>query len=339
MMVRLLRNPMFLIGALFIIGLFVSSLVYHVLKDDSIPVIGLLHDDDGELVPHPYSPTDHPPFGTEHFGRDLLTIMVIGAKYTLGIAFVTAFLRVFISSVIGVFVGMFVSKTKKLFAWLVDAGNYFPATLLAFFLLIWVLFYEKLYVGEYSLSFAEQGLIIVLVLTAIAIPTNSLLVLNETDRFLKKEFMEGVTVLGAGKRHILKKHLIPFLIPQLIMIYMRELIQVLLIMAHLGILRIFVGGMDVKEDMFRTPREYSLSNEWSGLLGLWWEFIWTGYPWITFIPVLAFTLTILAGKMTLTGFERELSRSASHRKRTRTNTKRPARTVNVTDFTQLSSKS
>lgn len=306
---RLLRNPMFMIGSLFILGLFFSSIGYYILQNDAIPVIRLLYDENGQLLTHPYGPADYFPFGADHFGRDLLILMLIGTKYTLGIAFGVAFLRLFFSSIIGVFLGMYVPRWKKWIASIVDATNYFPATLIAYFILVWVMLYGKRFGEGNAYSLSEHYFLFVVVFTAIAIPTISVLVMSETDRIMKKEFMEGVKVLGAGKLQMIKKHLMPYLAPQFFMIYLRELVQVLLLLAHLGLLKIFVGGFGVKEDMFRQAREYSISNEWSGLLGLWWEFIWTGSPWITAVPVLFFTLTILAAKMTLMGFEQEYGRA------------------------------
>ncbi|MGM7700461.1 ABC transporter permease subunit [Pseudalkalibacillus sp. Hm43] len=304
LMFRLLRNPMFMIGSLFIFGLFMASVGYYFFTNDHIPYVRLLYDKSGELLKHPYGPLDHFPMGTDHFGRDIFTLMLIGTKYTLGIAFVVAFLRLFFSSVIGVLLGMYVPKWKKWIASVVDATNYFPATLLAYFILVWVMLYERRFGGE-NPQFFDNYLLFVTVFTAIAIPTISVLVMNETDRIMKKEFIEGVKVLGAGKWQLVRKHLMPYLVPQFFMIYLRELIQVLLLLAHLGLLRIFFGGFDVEKDMYWVNREYSLSNEWSGLLGFWWEFIWAGHPWITGIPVLFFTVTILAAKMTLMGFEQE----------------------------------
>ncbi|MCF6136475.1 ABC transporter permease [Pseudalkalibacillus berkeleyi] len=306
--IRLLRNPLFMIGTLFILGLFFTSLGYYFFKNDEIPVIYFLFDENGEPIKHPYKPTDYFPFGTDHFGRDILYLMLIGTKYTLGIAFAVALLRLLISSTLGIFFGMFFGKMKKWVASIADAVNYFPATLLAYFSLIWVLLYERFYEGGYSLSFSKQFFIIVIVFTAIAIPTISALVMNETDRIMKKEFMEGVRVLGASKWQMIRKHLMPYLLPQFFMIFLRELIQVLLLLAHLGLLRIFLGGLGITKDMYDTSREYSISNEWSGLLGSWWEFIWAGHPQITAVPVLFFTLTILAAKMALMGFEQEYNR-------------------------------
>ncbi|WLD93607.1 ABC transporter permease subunit [Alkalihalobacillus sp. AL-G] len=302
---RLLRNPMFMVSSLFTLGILFSSIGYYFIKNDVTPVVGLLYDENGELLKHPYSPMDYPPFGTDHFGRPLLNLILIGSKYTLGIAFVVAFLRLCMSAVIGVFLGMFVPKWKKWIASVVDASNYFPATLLGYFILVWVMIYSKRFGNVYTYSLLEHYALFVTVFTLIAIPTISVLVMNETDRIMKKEFIEGVKVLGAGKRQIIRKHLMPYLVPQFCMIFLRELVQVLLLLAHLGLLMIFVGGYAYQKDMYNVTREFSISNEWSGLLGLWWEFIWAGSPWITAVPVLFFTVTILSVKMALIGFEKE----------------------------------
>lgn len=51
----------------------------------------------------------------------------------------------------------------------------------------------------------------------------------------------------------------------------------------------------------------SLSSEWAGALGMWWEYLWTSYPWIAFIPIILLTLLILAAKAMLESLDAVLS--------------------------------
>jgi peptide/nickel transport system permease protein len=135
------------------------------------------------------------------------------------------------------------------------------------------------------------------VLITFAIPTLTVLISSEINKILNYEFIESARTLGGSRYHLLMKHIKPYLLPQLFIIYFREFIQVMLLLAHLGVIGIYLGGGTSETDLFSKTKILSASNEWSGLIGTWWSFIWTTYPWIAFIPVLFFTFTISAGKL------------------------------------------
>ena len=59
---------------------------------------------------------------------------------------------------------------------------------------------------------------------------------------IRVEFAGCTIVLGGNRRHILRKHLLPFLKPRFVVLFLREAIQVLILLSHLGILGIFFGG-------------------------------------------------------------------------------------------------
>src|SRR5690606_6241549 len=122
-----------------------------------------------------------------------------------------------------------------------------------------------------------------------------------------KEFIECSRTLGASTWRIITKHIRPFLIPQLFVIFIREFIQTLILMSHLGILGIFIGGTVFKENLFGRSIPASSSGEWAGTLGMWWDYLWTSYPWIAFIPIIFLTLLILAAKAMLDSLENCLS--------------------------------
>ncbi|MGF2614504.1 ABC transporter permease subunit [Rossellomorea vietnamensis] len=308
---RLIKNPYFLLGFLFLFGLFGSSLVYYFYTGDHVPVIDLLKDKDGKFLPPPYSPLEFPPLGTDNFGHNVFILMLVGAKYTIGAAMAIAFLRVIPSVLIGLIIHFLFKKIKPILAGIVDASNYFPTTLLAFLLLNWVMSDGPLRnPDDFLYSFQELVVIYILILVAISIPSVSLLFSNEIESVMKKEFIDGARVLGAREFHFIKNHLRPFIVPQIYLVLIREFIATMLLISHLGVLGIFIGGSRVAEDLFGNNSFFSLAHEWSGSLGTWWQFLWTTYPWIAFIPVVFFTLTILAGKMMLVGLSKELEKSS-----------------------------
>ena len=303
---QLIKYKLFLFGAVLIGGTFLASLFYFIFFNDQIPSSPLLYDDNGRPLHAPYSGTVYPPLGTDEFGRDIAVVMLVGAKYTIGAAFLISLLRVVPATFIGVFIQLYLKGIKRPLKSVADSLTYFPITLLAFLLLNWVSLRGILF-EEGAPPSGIQIIIYVAVLSLIFIPINSVLIANEVELIYNKEFIACSRTLGAGKWRIITKHIRPFLVPQLWIILIREFIQTLILMSHLGILSIFIGGVVFKENLFGNRAAVSLSSEWAGTLGMWWDYLWTSYPWIAFIPIGLITLLILAAKGMLDSLEHQLA--------------------------------
>ncbi|MCA1060399.1 ABC transporter permease subunit [Rossellomorea aquimaris] len=316
-MIALWRNKLFMTGFLFIFLTLIGSLIYGWFFDNHIPVAELRFTEDGVKSP-PYSPWEYPPFGTNNLAESIFHILLIGAKYTLGVAFLIAALRFVISSVWGTLSELYLPKLNERTRPFLEAFYYYPVTLIAYLMLYWVLLSDGEFNGtdsEFTYGFGARVAIEILVLTLAAVPITSLTISKEVNLILKKEFMESVQVLGGNRRHILMKHILPFLKPQLVVIFLREMIQVLILLAHLGILGIFFGGGTMKEDLFQNMIFVSFSNEWSGIIGNNFRFLFTTYWWIAICPVFLLTLTVLAFKLMLEGYQNvEASSSKSLQK-------------------------
>lgn len=215
-------------------------------------------------------------------------------------------LRVVPALFFGIFLQFFLKWFKRPLKSIADSINYFPITLLAFLLLNWVSL-EGILMQEDVPSFGVQIAIYICVLSFIFIPLNSVLIANEVELLYSKEFIESSRTLGAGTWRIITKHIWPYLVPQLFIIMIREFIQVLILMAHLGILGIFIGGVVSKGSLFGRNVLTSRSSELAGTLGMWWDYFWTAFPWIAFIPITFLTVLILAAKAMLNSLESVLS--------------------------------
>lgn len=312
---RLFINKLFLSGFISISIMFLVSIFYFLMFNDRIPSTPLIYDSDGKPLPAPYSLKIFPPFGTDNFGRDLLIVMIVGTKYTIIAALIITFLRVFPSIWIGLFIHFFLQKIERPLKSIADAFNYFPITLLAFLLLNVILIQEvmifnvggELVEGPEPLPYWNRVVLYLAILASLFIPTNSILIANEVKSINNKEFIESSRTLGASNWRIVSKHIKPFLVPQLAIIFLRDFIQTLILMSHLAVLGLFIGGFTWKDDLFGHADKVSNSNEWSGLLGMWWNFLWTSYPWIAFIPVIFLSILILSAKGMMEGLTQVLS--------------------------------
>ncbi|KPL60337.1 peptide ABC transporter permease [Rossellomorea vietnamensis] len=301
MLKKLMKNPAFLVGFIFLFGMFGASLVYYVGWGDEVPKLDLMKNG-GEFMSPPYSPVEYPPLGTDNFNRNIFLLIIVGAKYTIGAALIITLCRVLPSVLIGLVLHFYLKPFRRIIDHIVDAANYFPPTLLSFLLLNWMLLEGPLYNPEgFPYDFTDKTVFYLVILIVISLPSLTLLFTNEYDRIMGQEFIDSAKVLGATKRHYIRNHIRPFILPQILLVSIREFMIIMLLIAHLGVLNIYIGGASFEVDLFDNPFLISLSHEWSGLLGGWWQFLWTTYPWISFIPVIFFTLTILSAKLMLIG--------------------------------------
>jgi peptide/nickel transport system permease protein len=298
---RLLKNPLFLVGFLIITTILSWSFYHQYVNDNEIRQVQWLLDENNDLLDAaPLPPSKDLWLGTDRAGNDLFTMLITGAKYTLIFTFVVAFLRVLFSLCIGILYGTFFIKYKRYVDGFVDAFHYIPLSLIALYILHPVLMETPM---GFTYSFTERMLLEALILTLLAVPVTSVLIGNEINEILKKEFILGAKTLGGSKLRILWKHVRPHLFARVSIIFGQQVIQVLLVLAHLGLFKLFLGGTDVCYGCLDDP-PVSMTYEWSGMLGdarIWLD---TNAKWIFYAPLLFFAVSILAMNFMIEGFKR-----------------------------------
>ncbi|PMC36382.1 peptide ABC transporter permease [Bacillus sp. UMB0899] len=301
-MLKLLKNPLFLIGFLFITGLMTISIIYTLIVNGEVQQIQILYDEKGEVTESsPLSPSLSPflPFGTDELGFDMLSKVIIGAKYTLFAAITIASLRMIISIALGLSLGFCSPKLNNYINSMIDGFNFIPLSLISLYLLS-----PFLYSGPngFSYSLNERILIEVIVLTALAVPVLAVLIGNETNELLKKEFIKCAKTLGGSKFYIVRKHILPILKVRFWILFGEQFKQTLIVMTHLGLFNLYFGGTEITYGSFADPPQ-SVTYEWSGLIGGTKNYIsWA--PWIPLAPIICFTLTILAITFMVEGYVR-----------------------------------
>jgi peptide/nickel transport system permease protein len=287
------RKILYFLSIGYISSLFLISIFYYLITGDVIPEVKLKFQDNNVLNP-PYSPMEHFPLGTDNKSNDIFYIILTGAKYTLGIALLISIFRVIVCLILGAVFGTYFSRVLKYIKGFIDSWHYVPTTLAVYLILYWILIQDALMDGQFTLTFSERVIIQISVMVLIGIPPLFYLLSNEFANIRKLEFIEGVEVLGGGKTYILFKHAPKFIIPKLRFIFLQEVVHVLLLLVHLGVMGMLLGGSVLTKDLFENEVFVSLTNEWSGLVGLWARYVWTTYAWMPFIPIVFLTVTILS---------------------------------------------
>lgn len=275
-----------------LIGLSIGNTVFN---NGEIRKVSILFDENGQVMAAPFPPSLKFLLGTDRKGYDLLHLIIEGAKWTIGAALLISSLRIILGLFIGIGIGRIPKKIYKYIEAFVDSFTVVPMTTIAYFLLSNVLVFAN---GSTPDPFYQRVAFQVMILIVLAIPTVAIYLSNEIKLLMTEEFVSASHVLGGTRKHVLIKHISPHMIPVLIILFMQQFVQVLVILVHLGILQVFFGGTIV----FFGGEIDSVTHEWSGLLGMYYKSLLV-HPWVPLVPMFFFAITIICSNFILKGIE------------------------------------
>ena len=167
-------------------------------------------------------------FGSDAYGRDLWSLVLVGARTTLAIVTLAGLARVALGSVLAI-IGSWSRSARLALDGLADLVSAVPSTVVAV-LLVLVLAGQ----GAPTLVFAGA-----LLVTGWAGPYR--LLRSELGRLRVALFTEGARALGVRRGDLLVRHHLPHLIPVLALSASQQIAAALVALAELGVLGIFVG--------------------------------------------------------------------------------------------------
>jgi peptide/nickel transport system permease protein len=246
----------------------------------------------------PYDPGVVFPLGSDILGRDLLSIVLAGARSTIGVVVLGGLARV----CAGVTLAALGDRWRPLRGVTDTAGDFvaaIPATLVAL-----VILKVLVKTGDASLPIFVS----VLLLTGWAGPYR--VIRSELDRLARAPFTEGAASVGLRPWRVFWRHHLPHLVPTLAINTSQQIVATLVLVAELGVLGAFVGSTRVIniEESLRVVRTGPVNfaqladpPEWGGLLASarTVDALWTT-RWLILVPGVAFA--VLAACIALIGF-------------------------------------
>ncbi|KAA0783920.1 ABC transporter permease subunit [Bacillus wiedmannii] len=282
------RDVRFWIGITFLSVLMIVSIGYTVFFDGNIRELTMMYNEKGELEAAPFSPSGKFWFGSDVKGRDLVQLIIEGAKWTVGASIIIAILRVIVGGGIGLLLGMYGKRSFPVISSFFDPFSIVPMVMISYFMLNEVLTFDS---GAEVVPLYLRVAFQIIVLVCLAVPTVMLYVAQEVKRIKKEEFMLAATVLGGSKWQKLRRHIWPHMLPSFLLLVAQQFVSVLLLLLHLGILKLFFGGTI----LFGLDAD-SVTKEWTGLIGQNFRHL-TTHTWIVLIPIAFYSMTILAGNL------------------------------------------
>ena len=159
------------------------------------------HFDGLTLYGEPMAPGGAYPLGTDLLGRDLLSRLLYGARTSLVIGVVANGIALAIGTLVGLTAGFFRGWVGSVLMRLTDLMMAFPALLLAICLA--AIFRPSLWIVAFVIAMVNW------VQTARVIYT-------ETTSLATRDFIAAERTMGAGTARILFRHILPHLVPTII---------------------------------------------------------------------------------------------------------------------------
>ncbi|MDC2865175.1 ABC transporter permease subunit [Bacillus sp. BP-3] len=249
----------------------------------------------------PFSPSREYWFGTDRRGEDLFYKVMDGAKYTILIALFVAVVRVIVSLCIGFFMSHVKRKLIFFHHFLMNL-QLFPQTIFCFFLLTPFVIYEIR--TEQVVTNVQLLYIQIAVFILVALPSLTRLFQQEIQQIWQKDYVQSSFLLGGSKGHVFRTHMIKALSPQIIFQVGEQMVQVLLLMLHLSIFKLFLGGTKIvsgqTHDQFNLYFPYL--NEWSNLISYYYVELMIE-PRIIMIPVLFYMILLFCMTKIVNGYK------------------------------------
>lgn len=134
------------------------------------------------------------PFGTDNFGRDILSRVMDGAKTTFFVAFMTVGFGAFLGILLGGITGYYGGWLDEIIMRINDGITSFPSILLALVLV------SLLGTGKYN---------VIIALSIIFVPSFARVVRSEFIRLKERDFIRNAKLMGASDFRIMFVHILP----------------------------------------------------------------------------------------------------------------------------------
>ncbi len=229
------------------------------------------------IAPHGYNaiaPLDRlkPPsaehwFGTDHLGRDVFSRVVYGAQLSVIVAFAATTLSIVISVVIGLFSGYLGGRTDMTTQRVVDGWMCFPD------LIILIVAVSVLGPGTWQ---------VILILGLLFGISGSRIVRGAVLSAKENVYVHAARSMGASTGWILWRHVLPNVMPPIIVLYTTRLAAVILAESGLSFL-----GLGIPPP----------APSWGGMLSLDGRSYMFVAPWLAIMPGLALAIAVFGINM------------------------------------------
>jgi peptide/nickel transport system permease protein len=204
-------------------------------------------------------PSIHGPLGTDDAGRDVWTQLVYGARISLTIGFLAGFIAMFIGSLFGILAGYFGGGIDNLLMRTTDVLLVIP-DLPLMLILVATLRQLELHISPL--------VIIILVIGLLYWTSTARLIRSQVLTIKERQFVARARAIGAGHFHIIRKHILPQIMPLIVANTVLILSTAILIESGLA----FLGLGDPTKPSWGTMLNFAFDRN-AITNGAWWFYL------------------------------------------------------------------
>ena len=214
------------------------------------------------------------PLGTDRLGRDLLARLMVGARVSMTVAALSVLLGGGLGTMLGMAAGFFGQRVDRVVGRLIDIQLSFPPVFLAIAIMA---------------ALGQSLLKLILVLAFVSWVQYARIARANTLAVREREFVLAARALGAPEARIVLRHVLPSIMPPLLVVGAVNMSSVILAEAALSFL-----GLGVQPP---TPAWGSMVSEGRAVQSLAW--------WNTVFPGLAIATLVVGANLLGDGLQRE----------------------------------
>ncbi len=237
-----------------------------------------------EWISPPLSPSPEYPLGTDEWGNDILSMLLYGARNTLvACAFITM-----VRLILGLALGAYAGWNEGL------AGDQTIMGTISVILAVPMLVSSMILI--YAMDIRRGLPVFIIALSVIGWTEIAQYIRSEFIVLKKMPFIEGARAVGARNSAIAIRHVLPNILPQLLVITFLELGAVLMLLGELAFIGVFIGGGSRialgDETIGISVITQSNVPEWGAMLAEGYRWL-RAKPFIVFPPAFAFFISVI----------------------------------------------
>jgi len=214
------------------------------------------------------------PLGTDRLGRDLLSRLMHGARVSIAVALLSVGLGGGLGTVLGLSAGYFGRWLDRIISRLIDVQLSFPPVFIAIAVMA---------------ALGQSLIKLIVVLALVTWVQYARIARANTMSMREREFVLAARALGADESRVLLRHVLPSILPPLLVVAAINMSSVILAEAALSFL-----GLGIQPP---TPAWGSMVSEGRSVQSLAW--------WNTVFPGMAIAILVIGANLLGDGLQRE----------------------------------